>query len=103
MSRVSLDRAGDEIAHEDATRLAVHRHEVEHFTIRKGPDGALLDLPHHRLIRAEQELLTGLAARVKRPRHLRAPKGTIVEQSAVLTREGNTLRDTLVDDVDAQL
>ena len=71
--------------------------------LRKCLDGALLDLAHHRLIGAEQQLLAGLSARVERPRHLGAAKRSIVEQPAVLTGERHTLRDALVDDVDAQL
>ena len=61
------------------------------------------DLPHHRLIGAEQQLLAGLAARVERPRDLRAAERPVVEQPAVLARERHALRDALVDDVDAQL
>jgi hypothetical protein len=61
------------------------------------------DLVHERRVRAEQELLAGLAARVERARHLRATERTVVEQAAVLSREGHALRDTLIDDVDAQL
>ena len=61
------------------------------------------DLPHHRLVGAEQQLLAGLAARVERARHLRAAERPVVEQAAVLARERHALRDALVDDVDAQL
>ncbi len=61
------------------------------------------DLVHERRVRAEQELLTGLAARVERARHLCATERTVVEQPAVLTREGHALRDALVDDVHAEL
>ena len=66
-------------------------------------DAALFDLPHHRLVGAEQQLLAGLAARVERARHLRAAERPVVEQAAVLARERHALRDALVDDVDAQL
>ena len=66
-------------------------------------DRALFDLPHHRLVGAEQQLLAGLAARVERARHLRAAERPVVEQAAVLARERHALRDALVDDVDAQL
>ena len=66
-------------------------------------DRAALDLPHHRLVGAEQQLLAGLAARVERARHLRAAERPVVEQAAVLARERHALRDALVDDVHAQL
>jgi hypothetical protein len=48
-------------------------------------------------------LLAGLAARVEGARHLSATERTVVEQSAVFTRERHTLRDTLVDDVHTEL
>ena len=62
-----------------------------------------VDLPQHRLIRAEQQLLAGLPAGVERSRHLRAAERSVVEQPAVLARERHAGRDALVDDVDAQL
>ena len=71
--------------------------------LRAGRHRALFDLPHHRLIRAEQQLLAGLSARVERARDLRAAEGPVVEQPAVLARERHALRHALVDDVDAQL
>ena len=63
----------------------------------------LFDLPHHRLVGAEQQLLTGLPARVERAGYLGATERPVVEQPAVLARERHALRDALVDDVDAQL
>ena len=60
-------------------------------------------LPHQRLIRAEQQLLAGLPARVERSRHLRAAERAIVQQPAVLARERHALGDALVDDVHAEL
>ena len=78
--------------------------EVEHLAVGEASVTVpLLDLPHHRLIGAEQQLLAGLAARVEGPRHLRAAERPVVEQAAVLARERHALRDALIDDVDAQL
>ena len=65
--------------------------------------GAGIDLPHHRLVGAEQQLLARLAACVERARYLRAAEGAVVEQAAVLAGEGHALRHHLVDDVDAHL
>ena len=48
-------------------------------------------------------MLAGLAARVERARHLGAAERPVVEQAAVLAREGNALRHALIDDVHAQL
>ena len=56
-----------------------------------------------RLVGAEQQLLTGLAAGVERARHLRAAERPVVEQAAVLAGERHALGDALVDDVDADL
>ena len=90
--------------HDDAARLAVDDDEVEHLalarTARRVP---ACDLPHHRLVGAEQQLLAGLAAGVERARDLRAAERAVVEQAAVLARERHALRDALIDDVDAQL
>ena len=66
-------------------------------------DSAGADLPAQRLIGAEQQLLAGLAARVKRARHLRAAEGAVGQQAAVFAGERHALRDALVDDVDADL
>ena len=91
------------LRHDDAARLAVDDDQVEHLAAREQRDRARVDLPHHRLVGAEQQLLAGLAARVERARHLRAAERAVVEQAAVLARERHALRDALVDDVDAQL
>ena len=61
------------------------------------------DLPAERLISAEQQLLAGLAARVKSARHLRAAKGAVGQQPAVFAREGHALRDALVNYINADL
>src|SRR5690606_9547283 len=66
-------------------------------------DGAGSDLALEGLVGADQQLLTGLAAGVERPGDLHATEGTVVEQSAVLAGEGDTLGDALVDDVDRDL
>src|SRR5206468_8269850 len=65
--------------------------------------GAETDLAAERLIRAEQQLLAGLSARVERARHLRAAEGTIVEIAAVFARKGHALRHALINDVPAHL
>ena len=100
---VAFDLAGDEVADDDAARLAVDQHQVEHFAPGKQLDLPLVHLPHQRLIGAEQELLARLSAGVERARHLRAAERAVVEQPAVFARERHALRDALVDDVDAQL
>ena len=98
-----LQFTGREVARDDAARLAVDQHDIEHLPLRHQRDGAGIDLPHHRLVGADQQLLAGLTARVERARHLGATEGTVVEQAAVLAGERHALGDALIDDVDAHL
>ncbi len=83
--------------------MTVEKDQVEHFSARKHFHRAEADLAAERLIRAKQQLLAGLSARVERARHLRSAEGTIIEITAVLAREGNALRDALINDVPAHL
>ena len=92
MSRVTMPRARPFTTTRSSISVArEHRH------------AALRDLLLQRLIRAEQQLLSRLAARVERARHLRAAERAIREQAAVLARERHALRHALVDDVHADL
>jgi hypothetical protein len=52
---------------------------------------------------AQQKLLAGLAAGVKGAADLRATERTVRQQAAILARQGDALRDALVDDVRAHL
>ena len=100
---VRLDLARDQVAGDDPARLAVDDHEVEHLAAGEHAHGAGAHLPHQRLVRAEQQLLARLAARVERARDLRAAERSVVEHAAVLARERHALRDALVDDLHRQL
>ncbi len=100
---VRADRAGHEVAHHDAAREAVDHHQVEHLGSRVHLDCAEPDLPLERLIRAQKQLLSGLATSVEGARNLRSAEGAIREQAAVLAREGDALRDALIDDADRAL
>ena len=60
---------------------------------------AQADLTAKRLVRAEQQLLAGLAARIKRARDLRPAERAVRQQAAVFARERHALRHALVDDV----
>ena len=77
--------------------------EVEHLGAVVELDVAEVHLAGERLVRAEQQLLAGLAPGVERAAHLRATERAVVEQAAVLAGERHALRDALVDDVHAQL
>jgi hypothetical protein len=95
--------AGNEIARDDAARLAVDDDEVEHFGARVHGDLACVHLALEGLIGAEQKLLAGLAASVEGARNLGSAEGAVVEGAAVFAGEGDALSDALVDDVDAVL
>jgi hypothetical protein len=77
--------------------------QIEHLRAWIHGHAASRDLALESLIRAKQELLPRLSARVERPRYLGTAKRSIGEQPAVLARERNSLRHALVDDVHAQL
>ncbi len=98
-----LDLARLQVARDDAARLSVDHDDVEHLAMGHERDGARVHLPHHRLVRTDEELLARLSARVERARHLRAAERPVVEQTAVLARERHALRHALIDDVDADL
>jgi hypothetical protein len=99
VSRVRLEQAVRQVAGDDAARLAVHQHQLQHLVARVHRDLAQADLPLQRLVGAEQELLARLAARVERARDLGAAERAVGEDAAVLARERHALRDALVDDV----
>ena len=100
---VGGDLAAHEVAHDDAASPAVDDDEIEHLGARVHLHGPGVDLARQRLVRAEQQLLTGLAAGVEGALHLDAAEGTGVEKTAVLARERDALRDALVDDRHARL
>ena len=100
---LAADFTGHEIPDDDALRLPVHEHEIEHLGVRMQFH---LAGPNHlgqRRIGAQQQLLPGLATSVKGAGNLGAAKGAIGEQTAVFTGKGHALRDALVDDVDGDL
>ena len=103
MGAVALHLAGVEVAGDDAAGATVLHDELEHLRARVDGDVAVADLLGEGLVRAEQQLLAGLAAGVEGAAHLRAAEAAVVEQPAVLARERHALRDALVDDVDGQL
>ena len=95
--------AAHQVARDDALGVAIDNDQIEHFDAWKHLHGAEANLAAKRLISAQQELLTGLAAGIKRARHLRAAEGTIVQIAAVFAGKRHALRDALVDDVHTHL
>src|SRR5205085_2089580 len=75
----------------------------EHLAAREELHPPEVHLPHHRLVRPEEELLARLPSSVERARHERAAEAPVVELTTVLARERHALRDRLVDDVRRKL
>ena len=74
---VRFHRPGHQVAGDDAARLAVHDHDVEHLVPTVHLHAAAGDLLLQRLVCAEEQLLPRLAARVKSARYLRATERTV--------------------------
>ena len=103
IGRMSLHLAGHEVTRDDPLRVAFHRHHVQHFAARVHLHPAAGDFLVQRRVGPEQQLLTGLAARIKRTAHLRTAKGAVCQHAAVLAGKGHALGHALVDDVHADL
>ena len=103
MTGVAGHLAGDQVAHHDPDGLAVLDHHIEHLATGVELHRPGLDLAHQRLIRPEQELLPGLAPGVEGAGYLGPAEGPGVEQTAVLSGEGDPLRGRLVDDVEGEV
>ena len=100
---VGGDFAGDHVADDDAPGVAIDDDDIEHLRAREHLDGALRDLFGKGAVSAEEQLLAGLAARVKGAGDLGAAEGAIRQQTAVLAGEGDAGGDALVDDGVADL
>src|ERR1700730_4154618 len=97
VGRDVVDFTRAQIADHDSLGVAIDNDNVEHFGLGKHLYRAGRDLATERLITAEKKLLAGLAASLKSWRDLRAAERPIGKQAAVLAREGNALRDALID------
>src|SRR5215208_4147169 len=98
-----LDLAGDQVARDDATSLAIDDHQVEHLGAREHLHATGGDLQFKCLICAEQELLSRLSAGVKSARGLGAAERAIGEGASILASEWHALSDALIDDVNTNL
>ena len=82
---------------------AIDHDQIEHLRAREHGHLPCADLPFERLVRAQQQLLAGLPARVERARNLRAAEAAVIQIARIFARERHALRHALVDDVDADL
>src|SRR4051794_35359926 len=100
---MSFQLAGDEVPGDDAPCLAVDADDVQHFMTGIHLYIAKRYLPFQSLVGADQQLLAGLACRIKGTLYLRSAKGAVAQQTTIFTGKRNTLRHTLVDDAGADL
>ena len=100
---IALEVAGDEVADDDAAGAAVDHHELHHLAALVQAHRAAGNLAGEGAVGTQQQLLARLAAGIEGAGDLCAAEGAVVEESAVVAREGNTLCHTLVDDVAANL
>ena len=103
VGEVGLDLAGHQVPDDHAAGPAVDHDQLEHLVPAVHGHGAGGDLALQGLVRADQQLLAGLAAGVEGPRDLHAAEGPVVQQPAVLPGERHALGDALVDDLHADL
>src|SRR4051812_44464137 len=83
--------------------MSIDDDEIEHLGARIHLHAAASDLAPEGLVRAEQKGLPGLPAREKGARDLPPAKGSCKKKPAVFARERDSLRNALIDDVDADL
>src|SRR5260370_21616846 len=101
VGEVALDFSADQVAGDDAARAAIHHDQVQHLGTREHLHGAEADLALQGLVRAEEQLLPGLPARVEGARDLRAAETAVVQVAGILAGKGHALRHALIDDVEA--
>ncbi|MCD6049282.1 MAG: hypothetical protein K0Q55_685 [Verrucomicrobia bacterium] len=92
-----------QIANDDSLGVTVHDHEIQHLGVRVRFHPTVGDVAVQRRISTQQQLLTRLAACIKRAAHLRTTEGAVIEQPAVFTGKRHTLRRALIDDVHGHL
>ena len=101
ISDVGFELAGGHVARNDTASATVGNDEFHHLVARVLGHGAGGNLTLQCLVGTDEQLLTCLAACVERTRDLDTTEGTVVQQAAVFTCEGNALRHALVNDAGA--
>src|SRR5581483_6415984 len=96
-----LDFSSAKASGDDALRVTIDDDEIEHLGLGKHLHRARRDLARQRGITPEQQLLAGLAARIKRAGNLRAAKRAVREEAAVFAREWHALGNALIYDIAA--
>ena len=99
--RANLTR--DQITGDDAPRLPVDQHQVQHLGAHVHLNRAFINLPMKGGNRTQKQLLTRLTPSIERTRDQRPSKRPVCQQTAVLSRERHPLRNTLINNVVADL
>jgi hypothetical protein len=100
---MSLKLTSGKISHHNPTSNTVNNDQLKHFASGKKLDFSGSNLTHHRLIGAEQKLLSGLTTAVESSRNLSTAKRAVRQSPTVLTSKWNALRDALIDDTRGNL
>ena len=103
MGGVAFQLTRDEVADDDTAGTAVDHHQIHHLMTLVQHHGAAGNLATQGTVGSQQQLLTRLATGVEGTAHLRTTEGAVVQKAAVVAGERHALRDTLVDDVAADL
>ncbi len=103
MSTVSFNFAIDQISGNDPSGFSIDQNQIHHFVAIVHFYFSTTDLTIHGRIGPQQQLLSGLAFGVKSSGYQNTPKRTIVQQASVVPGKGNTLSNTLINDIGRNL
>jgi hypothetical protein len=98
---VALELAGHQVAHNNAPRLPIYHHQVQHFPPGIDLNAARLHHPHHGAVGSQQKLLAGLPPGVEGTRHLGSTERSGCPADRHIPGKGHPLGHTLVDDAAA--
>src|SRR5574344_1342158 len=96
MSSKSFNLTGDNISCNNTFCFSFNQNKVKHLITRIAFNRTLCNLSVHSSISSNQQLLSGLSAGIKCTANLCASERTIIEQSAVISCEWNSLSNTLI-------
>ena len=94
---MGADLAAHHVAHDDPFGLAIDQDQIKHLGACMDFDLPFGDLPAHRLIGTDEDLLTGLTAGIESTRDLRTAKRAVRQEPAIFAGKGDTLGDALID------
>src|SRR5262249_48192427 len=101
MTEMPFDFTRYEIATNNAPCFAINDNDVQHFMARVCCHISKCYLSLQCLVSTYQQLLAGLARRIKSSFYLCASEGTVIQQAAIFPCKRNALRNTLINDIRA--